>query len=70
MVFPSYPILMRSGVAIIAPLLAASIALASPQVDRLTEQAGKGDRAAIKSLVELARKKDADAEYALGLRQV
>lgn len=48
-------------------LLSAGIALASPQTDRLAELAAKGDRTSIKSLVDLARKKDADAEYALGL---
>ena len=44
------------------------IAAASPEIDRLAELAAKGDRAALGSLVESARRnKDADAEFALGV---
>lgn len=52
--------------ALCAGLLASPVQ-ASPEVDQLAESAAKGDAAAIKSLVELSRKRDADAEYALGL---
>ncbi len=49
-------------------LLAAGAAGASPEVDRLAAEAAGGDRAALDALVERARsRKDADAEYALGL---
>jgi uncharacterized protein len=40
---------------------------ASQEIERLVEQARKGDAAALNSLVDLAGKKDRDAEYALGL---
>jgi TPR repeat protein len=43
-------------------------AAASPETDRLSELAARGDRAAIESLIDLARRaKDADAEHALGV---
>src|SRR4051794_39681545 len=47
---------------------ATSMVLASPEVDSLAQRAEKGDRAALDALIDRARKrKDADAEYALGL---
>lgn len=52
-----------------AAILCVSIdAGASPETDRLSELAARGERAAIESLIELARRdKDAEAEYALGV---
>src|SRR4051812_48319260 len=53
---------------ILAAVLAAGLASASPEVDRLAGLAEAGDRTALDALLELVRKKkDADAEYALGL---
>ena len=44
------------------------LAPAVPEVDRLADLAAKGDRSALDSLVDIARRrKDADAEYALGV---
>ena len=43
-------------------------AMASPEIDRLSDLASKGDQTALESLVDIVRrKKDADAEYALGM---
>lgn len=69
---PVRPPLKFAAALLTASLLAAGwfasgLANASAQVDQLAESAAKGDRTAIKTLIELARKKDADAEYALGL---
>ena len=51
-----------------AGALSHGLADASPETDRLSELAGKGDRAALESLLEMARRRrDADAEYALGI---
>jgi len=53
---------------VVCLLLACGAASASPETDRLSGLAAQGDAAALDQLIELARKKkDADAEYALGL---
>ena len=63
-----WPLAKRTLLCALWCAFAAISAAASPEVDRLADLAAKGDRAALSSLVEIARKnKDADAEYALGL---
>jgi TPR repeat protein len=64
----------EGSVAWYATVVAASLlcfcldTVASPETDRLSELAARGEQSAIESLIELARRdKDADAEHALGV---